>query len=72
MFSDSEDASPTKYGGHGLGLALAHRLCSLLGGSISARSKEGEGTRFTILLPTRVEAVPAESIDDEEPEAKAA
>ena len=52
VFGDAEDASPTKYGGHGLGLALAHRICTLLGGDISATSHEGEGSRFTIMLPT--------------------
>jgi len=72
VFSDAEDASPTKYGGHGLGLALAHRLCTLLGGSIHADSKDGEGSRFTMLLPTRIEVARDESMTDEEHEAQAA
>lgn len=39
------------HGGTGLGLALAHRLTRLLGGSIEARSEPGPGSRFTVQLP---------------------
>ena len=45
------DASSSKYGGTGLGLALSLRLCRLMSGDISAKSKLGEGSTFTITLP---------------------
>lgn len=37
--------------GNGLGLTLAKRIVDLHGGTISASSKEGKGTSFTVTLP---------------------
>jgi signal transduction histidine kinase len=46
------DASLTrKYGGTGLGLALAQSLAQALGGEIAVESEEGMGTLFTVALP---------------------
>ena len=47
------DASPTRRkGGSGLGLFISRRIAELLGGSLSAESKFGEGSTFTLTLPT--------------------
>jgi signal transduction histidine kinase len=40
-----------QYEGTGLGLALAHRLTELHGGSISVQSVIEQGSRFTVSLP---------------------
>ncbi|MBS6644425.1 MAG: response regulator [Clostridiaceae bacterium] len=40
-----------KYGGTGLGMAITYNLVDLLGGSIDVKSKQGEGTTFTVSLP---------------------
>jgi len=45
------DATASKYGGTGLGLALSQELCRLMGGHVSVESEIGKGSRFTIHLP---------------------
>ncbi|HWP59416.1 MAG TPA: ATP-binding protein [Candidatus Acidoferrales bacterium] len=49
----------TKPEGTGLGLAIVRQIIAAHGGSISYRSRPGEGTRFTIALPTDPSQVPA-------------
>ncbi len=41
----------TKDGGSGLGLAISQRIAQNHGGIIDARSQEGRGATFTVLLP---------------------
>jgi PAS domain S-box-containing protein len=48
------DASTTRrFGGTGLGLSIVTRLCQMLGGSISADSTPGVGSRFTFDIALR-------------------
>jgi two-component system cell cycle sensor histidine kinase/response regulator CckA len=49
----------TKKEGTGLGLASSHFIVTRHGGKISASSRPGSGTVFTIHLPRRGEALPA-------------
>ncbi|RMD60134.1 hypothetical protein D6833_10320, partial [Candidatus Parcubacteria bacterium] len=42
-----------QHGGMGLGLAIARTLIEAHGGQIWAESEEGQGSRFSILLPVR-------------------
>lgn len=55
-FSVVDDSSSSKYGGTGLGLALALRMTELMGGTISVESELGSGTCFSIVLPVTVVA----------------
>ena len=47
-FYQADTSHATK--GNGLGLALVKRIVELCEGSISVRSKIGEGTEFTVIL----------------------
>jgi signal transduction histidine kinase len=55
-FRQVDGSATRRYGGSGLGLALAQRLAQLLGGSIELRSTLGEGSTFSVALPLEYES----------------
>ncbi|MFZ1326425.1 MAG: response regulator [Candidatus Contendobacter sp.] len=54
-FAQADETTTRKYGGTGLGLALTRALSKMLGGRIEVTSVEGQGTTFTVTIPTRYE-----------------
>ncbi len=50
-FWQADNSSRRKYKGVGIGLSLVKELTEIQGGNVSARSEEGKGTTFTILIP---------------------
>ena len=50
-FQQGDGSSTRRFGGLGLGLALADHLLRLMGGSLVAENKSGGGARFCITLP---------------------
>ncbi|MES0489473.1 MAG: ATP-binding protein [Leptospirales bacterium] len=51
IFNSFQQGDSRKYEGTGLGLSITKRLVSLMGGKISLKSIENEGTLFQIILP---------------------
>lgn len=49
------------HGGSGIGLALAKAFTELHGGTIAVESEEERGTRFTVIVPCRLELCSAEA-----------
>ncbi len=52
-FEQLENVFTKKYEGTGLGLMLVKRLTELHGGTVEVKSKEGEGSTFTVRIPYR-------------------
>ena len=50
-FWQADDSITRSYGGLGIGLALAKKLVTLLGGQIFVESKPNKGSTFKVLLP---------------------
>jgi PAS domain S-box-containing protein len=50
-FQQADTSTTREYGGTGLGLTISHRLANLLGGNLTASSKQGEGSIFTLTIP---------------------
>jgi signal transduction histidine kinase len=50
-FTQADSSSTRKYGGIGIGLALARQVLDLMGGEISVSSAEGKGTIFSFTCP---------------------
>ncbi len=50
-FEQLDSSSTREFGGTGLGLAISKKLIELHGGQIYVKSKLGEGSKFTFMLP---------------------
>jgi signal transduction histidine kinase/CheY-like chemotaxis protein len=55
-FEQADTSITRSFGGMGLDMSISQKLIKLMGGQISVRSTEGEGTVFAIGLPVRAVA----------------
>lgn len=55
-FKQVDGSTTRKYGGTGLGLVISKRFIEMMGGSIQLCSAPGQGTTFTVELPTKIAA----------------
>lgn len=51
FFRQADDSNTRIYGGIGVGLTIADRIASLMGGKITLSSELGKGSNFTLFLP---------------------
>ena len=54
-FSQEHPLSGTHYGGTGLGMSIAKKLCDKMGGTIRLSSAPGVGSTFVITVPFRID-----------------
>ena len=64
-FAQEKNSESKEEGGTGLGLSITKSLVELMGGNIKCNSALGEGTTFTVTLPTEVSEKDDTNLNDD-------
>lgn len=56
-FRQVDQTSKRKYGGTGLGLAIVQKYTRAMGGTVTVKSEQGQGSTFTVSLPLKTTPV---------------
>ncbi len=62
-FEQADGSVSRKYGGTGLGLTISNELASLLGGDIALKSEVGQGSEFTLNIPSHLKVTNPELVE---------
>jgi len=65
IFEQEDNSTTRKYGGVGLGLAIASNLIELLGGKLQLESEVGKGSRFFFSIPVTVCETSKDNVDSD-------
>ena len=69
-FAQEDASATTRYGGGGLSLAVAKNIIGLMGGTIEAQSKKGEGSTFIVEVPLVCTGTRQTDAKSDEPESE--
>lgn len=61
-FFQADMSTSREHGGAGVGLAVCHRLCTMMGFDLTVQSEVGHGTTFRIEIPSRAQTFAAPAI----------
>ena len=62
-FTQADSTNSRRFGGTGIGLAVARRLAAALGARLSVASEVGRGSTFTLEIPESPTAAPEPAVD---------